>query len=239
MRRRSLVQVAVLGSSLSLLFGCMTFETTMPGVLDMRAELAKPQDAPVEPKRPAFGDMDDSYFEGFVLTEATDQPTQGEYVKPTQAKVGEWATPAKPADAEIYRRVLRQWFIIGLFPILADPAAVTTDLKAELATPGTRITNVRVTSGMDLIDFGRAVVAQLFSWTGIVGLLSLVPTRTTEVIAYVERAPASPQALPSPVAPPSPAIPPTPVAPPPGPTPTGPVPSQPDAPLAPSSGGSY
>lgn len=234
MRVQSWLWVALLGSGLSLLSGCMTFETTMPGVLDLRAELAKPQDAPVEPKRPAFGDTDDSYFEGFVLSESTDQPTQGEYVKPVQAAAGEWSTPPMPQGAAIYRRVMRQWFIIGLFPILADPAAVTSDLKAELATPGTRVTSIRVTSGMDLIDFGRAVVAQVFSWTGVLGLLSLVPTRTTEVIAYVERAPAKPQALPVPVDAPAPS--PVPATPP-GPAPTGPVPTQPDAPLAPGAGG--
>jgi len=205
-RRWTVGAAALVGFALT---GCMTFEATLPGTLDMRKELAKPQDAPLEPARPAFGDLDDSFFEGFVMTESTDAPTSGEYINPEPAAGGEVQTPAAPKDATLYRRVMRQWFIIGLFPILADPDLVTTDLKAELSQPGSKATSLRVTSGMDLIDLGRALIAQIGGMIlGIPGLLALVPTRTTEVIGYVEKT-----AAPAATAPPVETVPATPETP--------------------------
>ena len=206
----------------ALTTGCMTFETTLPGTLDLRAAMAQPQDAPLEPKRPAFGDLGDSFFEGFVLANSTDKPTKGEYAIPREPLAGQFVTPPVPAGGTVYRRVLRQWFIIGLFPILADPANITADLQRELTAPGAKASHLRIASGADLIDFGRAVVANVFSWTGVLGLLGLVPTRTTEVVAYLSKPAAamSPQPEPPPV--PQQPIPP----------PVGPTPSAPDAPVA-------
>ena len=121
--------VAAVALAASLLTGCMTFETTLPGTLDLRGALAQPADAPLEPKRPAFADGGDSYNEGWVFTESIDKPTKGEYVVPKEPVSGQFVTPAAPAGSTVYRRVLRQWFIIGLIPILADPQKVTSDLR--------------------------------------------------------------------------------------------------------------
>lgn len=194
--------------------GCMTFETTLPGTLDLRGALAQPSDAPLEPKRPAFAEGGDSYNEGMVFTESTDKPTKGEYVVPKEPVSGQFVTPAAPTGSAVYRRVLRQWFIIGLIPILADPQKVTDDLKTELAKPGAKATHIRITSGNDLLDDIRAAIGYALSWTGIIGLLNLVPTRTTEVVAYVSSAPeaAAPAPTPPPVDAP-PAVPPPPVTP--------------------------
>lgn len=169
--------------------GCMTFEATMPGTLDMRKELALAQDAPMEPFRPAFASMDDSYFEGFVFGASTDAPTKGEYIAPRPAEPGRYVTPEAPANATIYRRLLRQWVILGLFPVGPSPEDITADLKAELESPGARASNIRITSGSDLVEALKTfVVAPCLSPVlGIGGLIQLVPTRTTEVTAFIEK----------------------------------------------------
>ncbi|MBN2360679.1 MAG: hypothetical protein JXR83_14580 [Deltaproteobacteria bacterium] len=196
----------------SLLTGCLTFETTLPGTLDLRGALAQPQDAPLEPKRGAFADGGDSYNEGMVFTESTDKPTTGEYVVPKEPVSGQFVTPAAPAGSTVYRRVLRQWFILGLIPILANPDNVTSDLRTELSKPGAKATHIRISSGADLLDLGRMVVGIILSPIAIGGLLQAVPTRTTEVIAYVMTAPetTAPAPVAAPVPPDTPAAPETP-----------------------------
>ena len=181
---RRIVPVVAAAGTLSLVTACMTFETPLPGTLDLRTPLALPQDEQVEPKRPAFGD--DGIYEGFVLTEEAAPPTSGDYASPQ-------------AGTEVYRRVMRQWFIIGLFPILADPGLVTSELETELAKPGTKATQIRITSGFDLVEFGRLLC---LSPIPVVQLVNLAPGRVTEVAAFIEGGGAE-AATPTPMPPPA------------------------------------
>lgn len=160
------------------LSGCMTMETQLPGVVDLRQSLNQTEAQPAEPQEPAFGRADNSFMQGITLTSSRDLPTQGRY--------SELAPPAdlkqaKAMHSSVYRRVIRQWFLIGVLPIAGDQGLFAADIAATLSTPGTSLREIRVSSGYDLLHNLLPLVPAIGS------IANLVPSRTTEVVAVVDQ----------------------------------------------------
>lgn len=174
--------VALLGIGLvALLFplSCMTMQTELPGILDLRQDLTKPADQPLEPKEPGLGRSDQSFLQGFTLSSSNETPTQGKYQHPEAPEHRSALAPK--VHTSLYRRVVRQWFLVNLIPVAGDQGLFAADMQTELSIPGSHLRKIRITSGQD-------IAAHLFPLIPFVGGISqFVPTRTTEVVAYIDQ----------------------------------------------------
>ena len=158
---------------------CMTMQTELPGVLDLRQDLAKAQDQDLEPKEPAFGRSDHSFLQGLTLSNSSEMPTQGHYKHPEPPENRSVLAPK--VHTSQYRRIIRQWFLLGLFPIAGDQGLFAADMQSELSIPGSHLRKIRISSGQDIPE-------HFFRYIPVVGpLLALAPTRTTEVVAYIDQ----------------------------------------------------
>lgn len=159
---------------LHFLFACMTMDATMPGVLDLREPVNKPMGQAAEPQHPAFGD-DGAFAGGLVISDSTEAAKEGPYAK-------------KGNHDKVSRLLLRQWYLLGIMQVYGDSQQITEQLNKDLAYPDAKISNIRISSGMDYYDGVRVAC---LSAVPILGLLSFVPTRSTELAYFVDGVPAN------------------------------------------------